>query len=124
MGPGRRFPDGVGNTSEEIGPSHLLMEGLQLPFQLLDSGRKTLPLLLLLIGNGVVAQSSMLGQVLLAGQLGVYALGCCALLFPRVSSWRPARLVGFFLLVNASMLVAWGHHLSGRRAVIWDPTRR
>jgi len=81
-------------------------------------------LLLLLIGNGVVAQSSMLGQALLASQFAVYALGCFALLFPSVSSWRPARLAGFFLLVNASMLVAWGHHLSGRRAVTWDPTRR
>ncbi len=81
-------------------------------------------LLLLLIGNWVVAQSSMLGQALLASQFAVYALGCFALLFPSVSSWRPARLAGFFLLVNASMLVAWGHHLSGRRAVTWDPTRR
>jgi hypothetical protein len=66
----------------------------------------------------------VLGQALLAIQFAVYALGCCALLFPSAWSWRPARLVGFFLLVNASMLVAWGHHLSGRRAVIWDPTRR
>ena len=33
-------------------------------------------------------------------------------------------LGGFFMLVNASMLVAWGYHLSGRRAVVWEPTRR
>lgn len=81
-------------------------------------------LLVLLMSNWMVAQSSMQGQVLFVGQLGMYALGLCALLFPVVSSWRPARLIGFFLFVNASMAVAWGHHLCGRPAVIWTPTRR
>jgi len=33
-------------------------------------------------------------------------------------------LAAFFLLVNASMLVAWGYHLSGRRTVTWTPTAR
>ena len=29
-----------------------------------------------------------------------------------------------FLLVNGSILVAWRHHLTGERAVLWQPTRR
>jgi hypothetical protein len=33
-------------------------------------------------------------------------------------------IAGFFLLVNASMPVAWAYHLSGERAVVWTPTRR
>jgi hypothetical protein len=37
---------------------------------------------------------------------------------------RLTRIAGFFLLINASMLVAWAYHLSGQRAVVWTPTRR
>jgi hypothetical protein len=43
---------------------------------------------------------------------------------PRVARLRLPRLASFFLLVNASTLVAWWHHLRGERAVIWQPTRR
>ena len=55
----------------------------------------------------------------MAGQLGV-AEGVRA----GLARLAPARLAGFFMLVNASMLVAWAHHLRGERAITWDPTRR
>ena len=35
-----------------------------------------------------------------------------------------ARLAGFFILVNASIFLAWTYHLSGHRAVTWQPTPR
>lgn len=57
-------------------------------------------------------------------QLAAYAIGGLALLQPEQTHFRLARLAGFFMLVNASMLVAWFHYLSGRRAVTWQPTRR
>jgi len=57
-------------------------------------------------------------------QLLAYAIGIGALLLDSISRWRPAQLAGFFLLVNASMLVAWVYHLSGTRSVLWSPTRR
>jgi hypothetical protein len=62
--------------------------------------------------------------VLLTGQVAFYGLGLAALVAARVSRWGFARLAGFFLLVNASIAVGWAYHLTGRRAVLWKPTRR
>ena len=46
-------------------------------------------------------------------------------LFVRpIGAWVVARLTGFFILVNASIFVAWAYHLSGRRAVTWQPSQR
>jgi len=64
------------------------------------------------------------GCALLAAQLLGYGLGAAALVSPRFARFAVPRLLGFFLLVNASMLVAWFHHLMGRRALTWEPTRR
>ena len=77
-----------------------------------------------LLASAAAAPFSPLAAGLLAAQVGAYLLGALALLVPRVSAWTPARLGGFFILVNASMLVAWKYHLSGQRAVVWDPTKR
>ena len=81
-------------------------------------------LLALLVASGLAARSSPLAAALFAGQLAAYALGGLSLALPSVARLAPARLFGFFMLVNASMLVAWAYHWSGRRAVTWDPTRR
>ena len=71
-----------------------------------------------------VAATSALGAALLAAQLAAYAAGLWALARPSDGIGRLPRLAGYFLLVNASMLVAWAYHVSGRRAVTWVPTRR
>jgi hypothetical protein len=86
-------------------------------------------LLALLLGSALGAPSSATLAALLGLQLGAYALGGLALLRPeaaqlRIAQFRIARLAGFFMLVNASMLAAWAHHLSGQKAVTWQPTRR
>jgi cellulose synthase/poly-beta-1,6-N-acetylglucosamine synthase-like glycosyltransferase len=81
-------------------------------------------LVVLLAASAAAAPASPPAALLLAAQLGGYALGILALAVPRVAGFTPARLISFFLLVNASMLEAWRHHWSGRRAVIWEPTKR
>ncbi len=81
-------------------------------------------LLLLLAASGAAAPSSRIAAALLAAQLGAYLIGGLSLLMPSVARFGPARLGGFFMLVNASMLVAWAYHLTGQRAVVWEPTRR
>jgi cellulose synthase/poly-beta-1,6-N-acetylglucosamine synthase-like glycosyltransferase len=81
-------------------------------------------LLILLGASAAAAPASPMAGALLVAQLAAYSLGGLSLLFPSVVSFGPARLGGFFMLVNASMLVAWAHHLTGRRAVVWEPTRR
>ena len=81
-------------------------------------------LAVLLLASAAAAPGSPVATSLLALQVLVYGLGGLALTSPPVARWFVARLVGFFVLVNSSMLVAWAYHLSGRRAVRWEPTRR
>jgi hypothetical protein len=81
-------------------------------------------LVLLLVASAAAAPTSHVAASLLVLQLLAHGLGGIALASPPVARWFVARLAGFFLLVNASMLVAWAYHLSGRRAVTWQPTRR
>ena len=81
-------------------------------------------LIVLFIASAAAAPASPVAMLLFLAQLGCYGFGGLSLFAPLVAEWRPARLGGFFLIVNASMLVAWAYHLSGRRAVLWEPTRR
>jgi len=80
--------------------------------------------LLVLLAASACAMREPAGRALLAAQLLGYGLGAAALVSPRVGRFALPRLLGFFLLVNASMLVAWWHHLAGRRILTWEPTRR
>lgn len=81
-------------------------------------------LLILLGASAAAAPTSPAAGALFAVQLAAYALGASGLASPRAGRWIVARLAGFFVLVNSSMLVAWAYHLSGRRAVTWSPTQR
>jgi cellulose synthase/poly-beta-1,6-N-acetylglucosamine synthase-like glycosyltransferase len=81
-------------------------------------------LLALLLGCAIAAQSSPLALALLVLQLIGYAVGSVALLGGPAARSLPVRIASFFLLVNASILVAWGYHLSGQRSVVWTPTQR
>jgi cellulose synthase/poly-beta-1,6-N-acetylglucosamine synthase-like glycosyltransferase len=81
-------------------------------------------LLVMLVVSALAAPSSQWAAALLIAQLLGYAIGALAIWTPAISAFTPARLGGFFILVNASMLVAWIHHLRGERAVVWEPTRR
>jgi hypothetical protein len=81
-------------------------------------------LLVLLGASAAGSFTSPIAGALLAAQLAAYLLGGLSLAYPSVARFAPARLGGFFMLVNASMLVAWAYHLLGQRAVVWEPTRR
>ena len=72
----------------------------------------------------VAALESPLARWGLFVQVTFYAMGALALGSLRVQRMLLPRLAGFFILVNASMLVAWFYHLSGQRSVQWQPTRR
>jgi cellulose synthase/poly-beta-1,6-N-acetylglucosamine synthase-like glycosyltransferase len=88
--------------------------------------RFTSPFALLLVfaSSALAANASSAAAALLTAQAALYGLGGLALAFEPVRRSFLARLAGFFMLVNASMLVAWARHLSGQRAVTWEPTRR
>jgi len=78
----------------------------------------------ILAGSLLGARESAWLAALVVAQLAAYTAALAALRWPSVAAFRPARLAGFFLLVNASSLVAWWHHLRGERAVTWQPTKR
>lgn len=81
-------------------------------------------LVVLLVASAVASPTSLLAGWLFGLQILAYGLGGLSLVSPTIARIAPARLGGFFMLVNASMLVAWGHHFRGERAVVWEPTRR
>ena len=81
-------------------------------------------LVVALVASAGLLGSSVLANLLFSGQVAAYAMAGLGLLWPRAASILPVRLAAFFVLVNASMLVAWGYHLSGQRSVQWNPTRR
>lgn len=83
-----------------------------------------LALLVVLIASLAAAPTSPLAALLALAQLVAYGAAGLALVVPAVARFRLPRLAGFFVLVNASMLVAWWHHLRGEKAVTWQPTRR
>jgi cellulose synthase/poly-beta-1,6-N-acetylglucosamine synthase-like glycosyltransferase len=80
--------------------------------------------LLVMLAASACAARETAGRALLALQVLGHGLGVAALVSPGVRRFAVPRLLGFFLLVNASMLVAWFHHLAGRRLVVWAPTQR
>lgn len=81
-------------------------------------------LIALLLASALAAGTSPLAAGLLLIQLALYAAGGIALVSAPVRAWSIPRLAAFFILVNASMLVAWRYHLTGQRAVQWKPTIR
>lgn len=81
--------------------------------------------LLVALGASLAARgSSAWIDALLGAQLLGYALAGAGLLWPALQRSRLVRIASFFALVNASMLVAWGHHLRGARVTVWQPTVR
>ena len=57
-------------------------------------------------------------------QAGELVGWCLLALFVRPIGARiVARLAGFFNLLNAPIFAAWVYHLSGRRAVTWQPSQ-
>jgi cellulose synthase/poly-beta-1,6-N-acetylglucosamine synthase-like glycosyltransferase len=87
-------------------------------------GRVAFSLLGQLAASAIAAPANRPAALVFGVQVVAYALGGLSLVQPAFARFTLARLGGFFMLVNASMLVAWGHHFRGERAVVWEPTRR
>ena len=78
----------------------------------------------LLLGSALAAPTNSLAAGFLIAQLLFYGMGVLALGVRAVGGRAIPRLAGFFLLVNAAIVVAWFYHLTGKRAVMWQPTQR
>jgi cellulose synthase/poly-beta-1,6-N-acetylglucosamine synthase-like glycosyltransferase len=88
--------------------------------------RFTAPLacLVLLCASLAAAATSPVALALALAQGVFYAAGLLSLCTRAAAAHKLARIAGFFILVNASILVAWAHALRGERVVTWEPTRR
>ena len=78
--------------------------------------RKNYTILLLAPGSGRFRKLHLSPHLVWGVGVAIALLLVAALTIPR--------LIGFFLLVNAAVMNAWFYHLSGQRAVKWEPTRR
>lgn len=81
-------------------------------------------LLVLLLASAAAMPHSGAAAAIFAAQVAGYAIGSAGLVVGSLREFSIPRVAAFFLVVNASTLVAWGFHLSGSRAVTWQPTRR
>ena len=81
-------------------------------------------LLALLLLTAAAAPTSSVAAGLTLAQVATWGLAVAALRLPALRRLLPFRIAAFFLLVNASIVVAWVHHWTGERAVLWQPTAR
>jgi glycosyltransferase involved in cell wall biosynthesis len=89
--------------------------------------RWTIPfaMLVALLASLVLALDGSRGfQVVLALQLAAYLHAALAEFFPGLDASILGRTVHFFVVANASILVAWMRYLAGQRVVMWTPTVR
>jgi cellulose synthase/poly-beta-1,6-N-acetylglucosamine synthase-like glycosyltransferase len=81
-------------------------------------------LVALLLLSAAAAPTSSVAAGLTLAQVAAWGLAAAALRLPVLRRLLPLRIAAFFLLVNASIVVAWFHHWTGKRAVQWQPTSR
>jgi len=79
-------------------------------------------LLTALLSNGILAVSSLSFLMLFIGQLVFYAIGIYGSLTSSLSGIL--KIPMFFLVVNVAIAVAWWQYVTGKRIVLWTPSRR
>ncbi len=80
--------------------------------------------LALLVASAFLWREGPVYQAALVAQVALYLAGLVALAVKGLSSLRPFRIAGFFLLGNAATLTAWLQFGLGERYVSWEPTHR
>jgi len=82
-------------------------------------------LILAFIFNAFLAATSKIYFILFLGQIIFYGLS----ILPRAydmysSSWKILKIPVYFVVVNASIFVAWWRYLRHHRVVMWTPSER
>jgi cellulose synthase/poly-beta-1,6-N-acetylglucosamine synthase-like glycosyltransferase len=81
-------------------------------------------LILFFLSNLLLLDLSIFYQVVLAFQILFYLAVLFAFLVKRLQEVIIFKIPFFFVMTNASILVAWYKFLTGQRLAIWEPTRR
>lgn len=74
--------------------------------------------------NLLLWEASPIYGAMFAAQSLFYTLAVAAWIWPSISSRTLVKIPGYFLTVNASILVAWWRYMKGQRMVMWTPTER
>lgn len=75
-----------------------------------------------LLSNAILAASSLFFLLLLLGQLVFYAIGVYGSFASSLGGIL--KIPMFFLVVNAAIAVAWWQYVTGKRVVLWTPSKR
>ncbi len=78
----------------------------------------------LFTASAFLARSGVFYAAAFVLQASLYGAGALALATGRARRWKPIRMAGYFLLVNAATVLAWFSYLAGERFVTWQPTER
>jgi hypothetical protein len=79
----------------------------------------------LLVSSAWLAPASPFFATVLVLQAACYGLALLALArVPPIATWRLPRIALYFLIVNASVALAWSKYLAGVRQEVWAPSRR
>jgi len=77
-----------------------------------------------LVSNFILAVKSYLFLILLLGQLIFYGLAFWGWKYETGISKVFVKIPTYFIIVNASIFVAWWRYLRGQRLVMWTPSER
>jgi glycosyltransferase involved in cell wall biosynthesis len=81
-------------------------------------------LVVMLATNVALAQHPFYAALMIPHGI-FYALGAASLTgFPVLDRFLPVRVAGYFVNVNAAIVVAWWRFAQGERSEVWAPTRR
>jgi glycosyltransferase involved in cell wall biosynthesis len=74
--------------------------------------------------GAVLFSHSVFYEILFSLQVAFYLLALVGIMFPAITHIVLMRIPSFFVVVNASILVAWLKFIKGERVVLWQPSVR
>jgi len=81
-------------------------------------------LFLALVSNIILAVKSLPFFIILLGQIGFYGVAFWGWKHKSGASNFLVKIPTYFIIVNASIFVAWWRYLKGQRLVMWTPSER
>jgi hypothetical protein len=81
-------------------------------------------LFITLVSNVMLTWKSLLFFILFIGQFSFYGLAILGWKRGSLSSKALIKVPMYFLMVNASIFIAWWKYLKGQRVVMWAPSER
>lgn len=81
-------------------------------------------LIIIFLANVMLADYHAFYTATMLLQIFFYGLAVTAYFLPPLKNFTLFRVPLFFVMVNASILVAWYYFLIGKEFILWEPTKR